>query len=148
MAFLPFYIPKHKQLKVIIIGGGYAGLAALTALSRYASNIDIAIIDPQEQHLKVTHLHETFRHPLSDLQVAFKDIEKRFGCRHIQAALNPDEETLCQWQADNYLVLDEEVLSFDYLLVASGNKTKESSSPENVLSLQHFMTKTGPDLLA
>ena len=87
MSFLPFNIPKQKRLKVVIIGGGYAGIAAMTTLLRYAPDTEITIIDPKEQHIKITHLHETFRYPLIDLLVPFSDIESRYGCRHILVSM-------------------------------------------------------------
>ncbi len=148
MFFLPFYLPSHKRLKVVIVGGGYAGIAALTVLSRYASDIDITIIDPQAQHLKVTHLQETFRYPLADLLVPFVDLENRFGCRHIRAAVTLDANNLQKWQACKYLIVNEEVVTFDYLLMASGGETKASGQLENVFSLQDFMTAAGSDLLS
>jgi len=147
VAFLPFYIPTNKRLKVVIVGGGYAGIAALAALTRYAPDIDITIIDPKERHLKVTHLHETFRYPLSDLLLPFADLEASFGCRHVRTALTLSEDTLRQWQADKYLVIDEEVLAFDYLVIATGDESKTIESQENVLNLQDFMNAAGSDLL-
>ena len=88
MAFLPFNIPKQKRLKVVIVGGGYAGIAALTNLLQYVPDTDITIIDPKTQHIKITHLHETFRYPLTDLLVPFTEIENRYGYRHIVAQAN------------------------------------------------------------
>jgi len=32
--FLPFYIPRLKRLKIVVIGGGYAGIAALDMLQK------------------------------------------------------------------------------------------------------------------
>ncbi len=145
--FVPFYLPTKEQLKVVIIGGGYAGIAAMTVLSRYASNIDLTIIDPKEKHLKVTHLHETFRYPLADLFVSFYDLEKRFDCRHICAALTLDEYTLQQWQIDQYLVVNKEAVPFDYLLVATGVQENDVKRLENVLSPQDFMIDSGSNLL-
>jgi NADH:quinone reductase (non-electrogenic) len=149
VAFLPFYIPKQKRLKVVIVGGGYAGMAALTALLRYAPDTDITLIDPREQHIKITHLHESFRYPMSDLQVSYADLAKRFDFRYIQATLPLEKEDLQQWQTDKHLVLNEEVLHFDYLLITPGcgNRGIESTPAEGVLSLQDFMTNSGPNLL-
>ncbi|MCH9639960.1 MAG: FAD-dependent oxidoreductase [Betaproteobacteria bacterium] len=147
MAFLPFYIPNKKRIKIIIVGGGYAGMAALSALTRYAENIEIIIVDPREQHIKVTHLHETFRYPLSDLQVSFADLTARFDFRHIQEELLFDENILQQWQADKCIALHDEVVAFDYLLIASGCGEAVNQQIENVLSLQDFMTLAGSDLL-
>lgn len=147
MAFLPFYIPTTKRLKVVIVGGGYAGIAALAALKHYTPDIDITIIDPKERHLKITHLHETFRYPLSDLLVPFADLEASFGCRHVRAALTLNEDTLRQWQAEKYLVINEEALTFDYLIIAVGSESKPFESQENVLSLQDFTCTAGSTLL-
>lgn len=147
MAFLPFYVPKQKKLKVVIVGGGYAGIAALMTLLRYAPDTDITLVDPKEQHIKITHLHETFRYPLTDLLVPFADIENRYGCRHISASVNFDQDKLQEYQAEKLLVIDEEVLNFDYLLIASGCESRTMDSIENVLSLQDFTISAGSELL-
>lgn len=147
MAFLPFYIAKQRRLKVVIIGGGYAGIAALTNLLRYAPDTDITIIDPKEQHIKITHLHETFRYPLTDLLVPFADIENRYGCRHILASVHFDQGDLQKCQDNKQLILDEEILNFDYLLIVSGSQSKTADSIDNVLNLQDFTISAGSDLL-
>ncbi len=147
MAFLPFFISKQERLKVVIIGGGYAGIAALTTLLRYAPDTRITIIDPRMHHIKITHLHETFRYPLTDLQVSFADIEKRYGCRHISASVHLDSDELQKCQETKQLVLNEEAISFDYLLIASGCESRTSSCVNNVLNLQDFITSSGSELL-
>ncbi|MBP6368041.1 MAG: FAD-dependent oxidoreductase [Nitrosomonas sp.] len=148
MAFLPFYIPKQKRLKVVIIGGGYAGIAALTTLLHYAPDTEITIIDPNNQHLKITHLHETFRYPLTDLLIPFSDLENRFGCRHIAVSMRLDEEQLQTCQETKRLILNEEVLDFDYLLIASGCESRTIEHDADVLDLQDFTTSPGSELLA
>jgi len=147
VALLPFYIPGKKRIKVIIVGGGYAGMAALTTLKQYASNVDITVIDPNEQHLKITHLHETFRYPLSDLHVPFSDLGKRFNCRHIQDSLTVDSAMLPQWQADKYLAVGNEILDFDYLVITTGGEAQAFESAENVLTLHDFMHTAGSELV-
>ena len=148
MAFLPFYIPKQKRLKVVIVGGGYAGIAALTTLLHYAPDTEITIIDPNSQHLKITHLHETFRYPLTDLLIPFSNLENRFGCRHMAASVRFGEEQLQTCQEKKRLILDEEVLDFDYLLVASGCESRATEHHADVLDLQDFTTSPGSELLA
>lgn len=147
MAFLPFYIPSKRRLKIVIVGGGYAGVAALTVLSQHASNVDITLIDPKTQHLKITHLHETFRYPLSDLLVPFADLERRFGCRHICAAVAIDKTTLKQWQKSQALVVNDEEIAFDYLLVAAGCSDHAPQKIDNVIMLTNFMNEAGSDIL-
>ncbi|MBX3638951.1 MAG: FAD-dependent oxidoreductase [Nitrosomonas sp.] len=147
MALLPFYIPGKRRINVIIVGGGYAGMTVLTTLKQYASNVDITLIDPNTHHLKITHLHETFRYPLSDLRVPFSELEKRFGCRHIQASLAINGAMLQQWQLDKYLAVGNEILHFDYLVIATGGEMPEPEPVANVLTLQDFMHTAGSSLL-
>ena len=120
MAFLPFNIAKQKKLKIVIVGGGYAGLAALTNLLQFAPDTDITLIDPRTQHLKITHLHETFRYPLTDLLFSFSALDNRFGCRHVMASVNFDKNALQNCQKNKQLILDEATLNFDYMIIASG----------------------------
>jgi NADH dehydrogenase len=147
MAFLPFYVPNQKQLKIVIVGGGYAGIAALITISRYLTEAEVTIVDPRAQHIKITHLHETFRSPLSDFLVPFSVLERRFGCRRIQTALTPDESLLQQWQTDKCLALEHELLEFDYLLIASGSSTERMDRSENALELSDFYVTAGSELL-
>ncbi len=148
MAFLPFNIAKQKKLNVIIAGGGYAGLAALTNLLQFAPDTHITLIDPRDSHVKITHLHETFRYPLSDFLIPFSVIAQRFGCRYLQATLDLSPDSLQTYQEKRQLIVNEETLDFDYLLVASGcGDVADRSDTGNVLHLSDFMTTSGPDLL-
>ena len=146
MPFLPFYIPRLKRLKIVVIGGGYAGIAALVTLLRHMPEADVVIIDPRLEHLKITHLHETFRYPLDDFLIPFSILENRFGCRHVCAELNPSESVLRQWQNDRFLEVNNEILEFDYLLLASGSPVMQVNKPENVFDLLDFMAISGSDV--
>lgn len=149
MAILPFNIAKQKELNVVIVGGGYAGLTALTNLLQFAPETHVTLIDPREQHLKITHLHETFRYPLTDLLIPFTDICKRFACRFIQANVNLAPDALADYQNKKQLTVNEEALDFDYLVIATGcNAIKsENTNPEELISLSDFSLKNGSDLL-
>ena len=149
MAFLPFHITKRKHLKVVIAGGGYAGLATLTNLLQLAPDTEITLIDPGTHHIKITHLHETFRYPLTDFKVPFHEIEKRFGCRHIAASFDFDPQSLQTSQQTKQLVLDNEVLHFDYLVIASGceNIIDDQVYSDRILTLSDFAMHSGSDLL-
>ncbi|SDX96469.1 NAD(P)/FAD-dependent oxidoreductase [Nitrosomonas halophila] len=149
MAFLPLYIPGHKQLKIVIAGGGYAGIAALTTLRRYMPEAEITLIDPRADHLKITHLHETFRYPFSDLLVPFSQLAQRFDCRHVQGELAIDDAALQQWQQNRCLDIGELTLPFDYLLIASGAQSARIAAKEsvNVFDLEDFAACAGAELL-
>jgi NADH:ubiquinone reductase (H+-translocating) len=145
--FLPFYIPGHKRLKIIISGGGYAGIAALVTLLRHMPDACITLIDPATNHRKITHLHETFRYPLEDFLVPFSTLENRFGCRHIRAELVADENLLQHWQNDRSITVNDEILEFDYLLIASGAPMEQMAKSQNVVDLYDFFSVPGTQLL-
>ncbi len=152
MALLPLYIPQNKRVKIVVVGGGYAGIAALTVLRRYSADAEITLIDPGVHHLKITHLHETFRYPLADFLIPFTVLEQRLGFHHIRAALPCDEATLCQWQQDHGVQVDDLQIPFDYLLIASGARSTDQNDVnhlalKNVLGLADFFTMSGAELL-
>ncbi|WP_139556444.1 NAD(P)/FAD-dependent oxidoreductase [Methylotetracoccus oryzae] len=143
MAFLPFYLPRSNPLNVVIIGGGYAGMAALVSLHRFAPTAQVTIVDPGLEHLKVTHLHETFRRPLAPLRIPFETLARRFGCRHIQADVEPSECNLLEWWGNRGLVLGDEYLGFDALLVTCGISSPRREPPPDVFDLGSFAANEG-----
>lgn len=145
---LPLYLSGNSPLRVVIVGGGYAGLAALVALKEHRPDCDIVLIDPRSHHLKVTHLHETFRRPLNDFLVPFAALEKRFGIRHRQLALEITPESLRQWNNDRALVLDQEIIEFDFLLVATGVDSAGMEKNPQVLDLEDFARESASTRLA
>ena len=147
MPLLPFYIQQSKKLNIVIVGGGYAGIAALTTFLRYMPDANITIVDPRSQHVKITHLHETFRYPLQDFLVPFTTLEQRFGCRHVCSELIANKKNILQWQNEKFITIDSEKIEFDYLLVTTGITTQQTKLKKNVLDLNSFLTKNGPDLL-
>jgi len=147
MAFLPLYIPGSKRLKIVIAGGGYAGIAAMSTLYRYMPEAEVTLIDPKTEHLKITHLHETFRYPLADFLVPFSILTQQFGCRHIQHSLNITADHLKQWQQAKCIQIDEHTLPFDYLLIATGVHANQNNFGEQVLGLDDFSRTAGSDLL-
>ena len=49
--FMPFYLPADKAPRVVIVGGGYAGLSALVALRDHCPGAEIVLIDPRDRAL-------------------------------------------------------------------------------------------------
>ena len=147
MSFLPFYIPQRKKLNIVIVGGGYAGITALTTFVRYMPDANITIIDPRTHHIKITHLHESFRYPLQDFMVPFSSLEERFSCRHICAELHATEDNIQQWSDDKFIAINEEEIEFDYVLIASGAASGRTSQESNVHDINTFLTISGSELI-
>lgn len=145
--FMPLYFPTRRAPKVAIVGGGYAGLAALVTLRERRPDAEITLIDPRDHHLKITHLHECFRRPLADFRLPFGLLEQRFDIRHIQADLAFDEQALRQWATEGWLNCDGQVVEFDYLLWATGAGIRALEKGAHCIDLDDFSQTPGPELL-
>ena len=65
--------------RVVVIGGGYAGLACLIDLAKKAPELELYLIDSRADHCKTTNLHKSFLKPISDFHVSYAELAKRFG---------------------------------------------------------------------
>jgi NADH:ubiquinone reductase (H+-translocating) len=126
---------QTAPLKLIIIGGGYAGLSALITLRNQAPDAEITLIDPRPDHLIITRLHETVHRPLDTIRVAYSMLAKRFDFIHKQQAIEFDEELIRAWDSTKVIQLGEETLPFDYLLIATGSLPIQSVTEPNVFDL-------------
>ena len=126
---------QTAPLKLIIIGGGYAGLSALITLRKQAPDAEITLIDPRPDHLIITRLHETVHRPLDTIRVAYSLLAKRFDFIHKQQAIEFDEDLIRAWDSTKVIQLGEESLSFDYLLIATGSLPIQSVTEPDVYDL-------------
>jgi NADH dehydrogenase len=147
MAFLPFFSPSATPPKLVIVGGGYAGMAALISFFRHCPTADVTLVDPRSHHLKITRLHEQLRQPSAQIKVPFATLEQRFGFRHLQASIDLDAETLLQWQSDRYLSVGDESLHFDYLLLALGTKVEKINSSDRIVDLDDLSNESFPSVI-
>lgn len=128
----------REPLRLVIIGGGYAGLTALIALRQRSPATEITLIDPRPAHLLVTRLHETVRRPLREIQVPFQTLAQRFDFVHIQQALTFDESQLVRWNSEKSIHLTEGALPFDYLLIAVGTQSLPSVKSDDEYDLDRL----------
>ncbi len=127
---------KTEPLKVIIIGGGYAGLSALITLRKQAPDAEITLLDPRPDHLIITRLHETVHLPRDKIQIPYSLLAKRFDFIHKQQAIHFDEHQLRVWNTNKAVQLGEESLPFDYLLIATGSLPIQSVTEPDVYDLK------------
>ena len=124
-----------EPLKLIIIGGGYAGLSALITLRKQAPDAEITLIDPRPDHLIITRLHETVHRPLNTIRVPYSLLAKRFNFIHKQQAIDFDEDLIRAWDSNKVIQLGEESLSFDFLLIATGSLPIQSVTEPGIFDL-------------
>lgn len=130
--------------KTIVIGGGYAGLACLSELSKTSSSMELFLIDARSHHVKLTQLHKTLRHPLEQQQVSYARLADRFKFRFYQQPLDLSPEQLQSWLRKGSVDLTETSLPFDHLVVSSGATPLSLPEGPETLSLDDLLQGRGP----
>ncbi|WP_299745808.1 NAD(P)/FAD-dependent oxidoreductase [uncultured Tateyamaria sp.] len=108
-------MPKQSRPKVIIIGAGFAGLAAARALKR--APVDIKIIDRRNYHLFQPLLYQVATADLSPADVAWPIRGIFSGQKNVSVALT---EVLDVDKTSQHVITGEGQFDYDYLIVASG----------------------------
>ena len=65
--------------RVVVLGGGYAGLACLIELSKIDKSLELHLLDAGADHCKITNLHKTFQHELEKFTVSYAELAKKFN---------------------------------------------------------------------
>ena len=133
-------------MRIVVIGGGYAGLACLARLARVAPDAERHLVDPGRWHLRRTLLHETLRKPLSSLREDFGPIARRWEFRHHVERLDWSAERLVEWSRAGSVRVGRRELEFDALVVTTGlagSSRQESRSRTPPLPLEALATGPG-----
>ncbi|MGW8313175.1 MAG: NAD(P)/FAD-dependent oxidoreductase [Desulfuromonadales bacterium] len=133
--------------EVVVIGGGYAGLACLIDLSKKAPQMKLHLIDARAEHCKMTNLHKTFAKPVSEFLVPYTALADRFGFTFHRKKIIFAEEDLKRWQQTKKLSLDDRELTFDRLVVATGSRPQLQPKSSEVFGLAALQGGRGPALL-
>lgn len=142
---------RKANHKIVIVGGGYAGLASLVTLRENRPNAEITLVDPRPDHIKITQLHESFRTPRESLALPFRLLEKRFEMKHVQTGFSFTASDLSHANRERAITLqDGSKLDFDYLIVSIGsnNRTAGIENSTKTLTLSDFVKTPGPELLS
>jgi len=132
--------------RVVVIGGGYAGLACLIELAKKAPKLELHLVDAGTEHCKMTNLHKTFSKPASDFKVPYDKLAERFNFHFHQQRVDFAPAELQRWQAEKKLPLRDAELDFDWLLISTGATSRLQPQGENIYGLQHLQAGRGPEL--
>jgi NADH dehydrogenase len=138
--------PPSAAPRVVIIGGGYAALAAAITLRQQAPASRVILLAPRKAHIKLTRLHGTLGYSLLRLCVCYEDLGKRFGFQFVQAKLKFNADSLAYWQKHG-VVADALRIPFDYVIVATGAAPVAVGQAERLLDVRDFCTNRGQVLV-
>lgn len=107
---------EKKIKKIIIVGGGYAGVSLLHKL-KGISNLELVLIDKSQKHLLQTHIHKFLSGHYTKEDITFN--HEKF-CNKNGIKFLCDEVTTINYK-DNYIVTRENIIEhYDYLVIATG----------------------------
>ncbi|HEY5673403.1 MAG TPA: FAD-dependent oxidoreductase [Malonomonas sp.] len=132
--------------KVVVIGGGYAGLACLIELAKKAPQLELHLVDSEVAHCKITNLHKTFSKPIEDFRVSYQRLAERFNFDFHQQKVPFTATDLQHWQQQKTLPLGNYELPFDWLVVATGATPLLNPQADDVYGQQSLQTGGGPAL--
>ncbi len=108
-----------ERIRILVIGGGYAGLAFIGE-ARRIPDVDIILIDPGDSHELIPELPEALRahDPIEEHVVKYEELLKGTGVKHIR-----DRVVNIQCRQRQVVLSGGQVEPFDWLLVSPGSVT-------------------------
>ena len=133
--------------RTVVIGGGYAGLACLSELSKKDRSAELTLIDSQDQHVKLTQLHKTLRRPLNNYRLPYAKLGETFNFNFYQQALDLSPGQLKNWLEEGKIELPETSLPFDQLVISSGAAPIPLPAGTTTLTYTDLLAGRGPTMI-
>lgn len=118
-------IPRTSFPRIVIIGGGFAGVSLAKKLSK--QEVQVVLLDKHNYHTFQPLLYQVSTGGLEPDSIAYpiRKILKNYPNFHFRLAHVDEIKT-----ATNEVITDIGVLKFDYLVIASGSKTNYFGNSE------------------
>ncbi len=115
--------------RIIVVGGGYAGISLLHALKKQ-KNLELILIDKSQTHFLQTHLHKYLSGYYDKNDITFNH-EKY--CNKNDIEFINDEVASINYNKKYVLTRQSHILHYDYVVVATGSRSFFPKQIENVI---------------
>lgn len=118
-----------QKKKVLIVGGGYAGVSLMHKLKNN-KNIELTLIDKSDKHLLQTHIHKYLSGHYSKEDITFNH-QKYCTANNIKFQ---SDEVVSINHKQNYLITRQMYkYNYDYLIIATGSISIFPKQIENIV---------------
>ena len=117
-----------EKKRIVILGGGYAGVKAGKTLHKLFKNddsVEITLIDRKPYHTLMTELHEVAGHRTQPDAIKI-DLRKIFAARKVKVVT--DSITNVDFEGKK-LTSERTTYAFDYLILACGSDSNSFGIP-------------------
>jgi len=118
-----------QKKRVIVIGGGYAGISLMHKLKNN-NNIELTLIDKSQKHLLQTHIHKYLSGHYNKDDITFNH-EKY--CKENSIEFICDEVLSINYENNYVLTRQEHLHHYDYIVIATGSISIFPKQIENVI---------------
>lgn len=140
MTTLGYNYPQNSPSRIVILGGGYAGMAAALRLARKRQNrASIHLVNPQERFVERIRLHQ------SASGQTLRTISIPVLLRGLGVAFHQARATHIDWRGHKVTLSNGTQLEYDRLVYALGSRTDLTvpGARENALSLEGLDASEG-----
>ena len=108
---------KTDLIRVVIVGGGFGGLAVAKSLSK-TSNIKVTLVDKKNYHLFQPLLYQVAMAGLSPAEIAYPLRSILGACPNVEVLLGEVKEIN---KEEKWIKTEANQINFDYLVLACGS---------------------------
>jgi len=120
---------KENKKKILIIGGGYAGISAMHKLKNN-DDFKLTLIDTSQKHLLQTHIHKYLSGHYNKDDITFN--HKKY-CEENNIEFICDEVTDINYEKNFLMTKEMKLINYDYVIVATGGISIFPKQIENIV---------------